>query len=148
MPLQMTRRTELIWQAFKWYLPPHTRLESVYRSANDQLFLIVQRAKKQGYVFHKNPVVGDIDSWNEAWKLVNTKENPIAPPGRSLHQRGLAFDLSGPDLNAIIVALKRAVADRRIHLLKGSPKNPRLEGHCVHVEIDQGLLDSEPFDFA
>jgi hypothetical protein len=69
---------------------------------------------------------------------------------KSMHQRGLAYDLSGPDLSKIEAAVRKAVADGRIRLVQGSSSailcEPR--NNCVHVEIDGGLLDFEPFEYA
>lgn len=146
----MDAGNEMIWQCFKLYLPPGTQLTSVRRSAEDQLALIVKRAKKQGYVFARPPNVGDESSWLEAWQLVNTPNNPVARPAHSMHQRGLAYDLAGPNLQAIFAAVKKAASTGRIHLIR--PRlgwdNPRLEGRCVHVEINAGKLDFEPFEYA
>ena len=66
-----------------------------------------------------------------------------------MHQRGLEYDLSGPDLDAIVSAVKNAVTHRRIHLVPGSRSNLLIErqNHCVHVEIDSAVLDFEPFEF-
>jgi hypothetical protein len=139
----------MIWQCFKLFLPPGTRLTSVRRSADDQLALIVRRAKDKGYIFKRQPTVEDESSWLEAWQLVNTPSNPIARPGRSMHQKGLAYDLSGPNLGTIFGAVKRAAQWGRIRLIRPRVgwENPRLEGGCVHVEIDGGKLDFEPFDY-
>ena len=67
-----------------------------------------------------------------------------------MHQRGLAYDLSGPDLGAIAAAVRKAVADRRIVLVQGSRSNLLIEraNHCVHIEIQSGILDFEPFEYA
>ncbi len=140
----------MIWQCLKFYLPLVTRLNSCYRAPEAQLALIVERAKKKGYVFKRTPVVSDPSTWLDAWHLVNTRLNPIAKPGHSMHQRGLAYDLTGPDLAKILLSVNKAAADGRIHLIppRGGWQNPRLEGTCVHVEIDGGKLDFEPFDYA
>ncbi|HXF28169.1 MAG TPA: hypothetical protein VN610_12885 [Bryobacteraceae bacterium] len=149
MPLVDVGNT-LIWQCLKLYLLVGTRLTSVRRSPEDQLALIVGRARKKGYIFKRLPTVADEFSWSQAWQLVNTAENPIAKPGRSMHQKGLAYDLSGRDLNAIFAAVNKASSTGGIHLIppRRGWNNPRLEGGCVHVEIDSGKLDFEPFDYA
>ena len=85
-----------------------------------------------------------------AWQMVNTKLNPVAKPGGSTHRLGIAYDMTRPDLSKIAEAIKKAALDRAIQLAPPRPswENPRLEGHCVHVEILGGKLDFEPFDFA
>ena len=149
MPLMDVGNT-LIWQCLKLYLPLGTRLTSVRRTPQDQLALIVERAKRKGYAFKRPATVGDQSSWLEAWNLVNSATNPIAKPGGSMHQKGLAYDLSGPNLNQVFAAVKKAASTGGIHLIPPRPgwDNPRLEGGCVHVEIDAGKLDFEPFDYA
>ena len=149
MPL-MDVGNVMIWQCLKWYLPAGTRLTSVRRSPQDQLALITERAKRKGYSFKRQPNINDESSWYDAWRFVNTGKNPIAKPSRSMHQKGLAYDLAGPDLSAILTAVNKAASTGRIHLIRPRPgwQNPRLEGTCVHVEIDSGKLDFEPFDFA
>lgn len=145
----LNRRTELIWQCMKLYLPPNTELTSVYRSGQHQLDMIIERARQKGYKFKTKPTLDNESSWIDAWKLVNTKLNPIAKPNRSTHQKGLAYDLSGPELSKIIEGVETAASDGAIHLLPARPgwSNPRLEGHCVHVEIDAGQLGFEPFGY-
>src|SRR5689334_14917681 len=53
----------MVWHALKPYLPPGTRLTSVYRPASEQLAFIVRNAKKEGYVFDKPPVLLERDTW-------------------------------------------------------------------------------------
>ena len=67
-----------------------------------------------------------------------------------MHQKGLAYDLWGLDLRAIFAAVKKAAQWGRIQLIRPRVgwENPRLEGGCVHVEIDGAKLDFEPFDYA
>jgi hypothetical protein len=67
-----------------------------------------------------------------------------------MHERGLAYDLSGPDLDAILAAVQKAIAQGRIRLVQGSRSNLLIErmNHCVQVEIESGIPDFEPFDFA
>ena len=141
---------KLIWRCLRQHLPSGTRLTSVCRSPENQLALIVRRATSKGYAFKRPPHVNDESSWLEAWRLVNTKDNPVAKPGRSMHQKGLAYDLAGPNLHSILAAIKQAAAKGSIHLIPPRPgwTNPRLEGGCVHVEIDAATLDFDPFDYA
>jgi len=149
MPL-MDVGNRWVWHAIKLYLPPGTRLTSVHRSAEHQLAIIEQRARKLGFQFARQPTVDDRSSWEPALQFLRQKDprNPVAPPGRSLHQRGLAYDLAGPNLNAIKSAVEKAARDGRIRLIPGASPNPRLEGVCVHVEIDGATIDHEPFDWA
>jgi hypothetical protein len=65
-----------------------------------------------------------------------------------MHQRGVAYDLEGPDLNSIELAVRKAVAFLRITLVDGSRSAllQETKNHCVHVEIQSALLDFEPFD--
>jgi hypothetical protein len=67
-----------------------------------------------------------------------------------MHQRGLAYDLTGLDLEKILAAVNKAANDGRIHLIppRSGWNNPRLEFACVHVEIDGGKIDFEPFEYA
>lgn len=143
---------QLVWQALKFYLPPGTLLTSVYRPAQAQFNIIVRNARKEGFVFAREPTLNDRSSWLEALLYLRKRHYQIAEPGKSLHQRALAYDLSGPDLRKIEVAVRKAVADKRIRLLHGAPRPIRIENiknqKCVHVEIEGALLDAEPFDFA
>lgn len=153
MPVKTIRASQyndMIWQCLKLYLPPHTILSCVYRSDEDQLAIIVDRANKRGYSFAKPPKVSETSSWIGAWHMVNTKKNPVAKPGHSTHRLGIAYDLGGPDLSKIAEAIKKAASNKAIQLAPPRPgwENPRVEGHCVHVEILGGKLDFEPFDFA
>ncbi|MGH7617044.1 MAG: hypothetical protein ACREPM_07450 [Gemmatimonadaceae bacterium] len=145
----MTRTNELMWQALKLYLPPGTKLNSVRRPPQEQLDIIVKLARSNGYQFAGLPRLGDESSWSGALAFIRVKGFKVAAPGRSMHQKGLAYDLAGPDLNKIEAAVRKAVSDGRIKLVPGSksailqePKN-----HCVHVEMQSGVLDFEPFDF-
>jgi hypothetical protein len=140
----------LIWQALRLYLPLDTKLSSVRRPAAEQLAFIKKTAEKNGFLFKTPPTLRDSDSWRPALEFIRSKGYKVAAPGTSMHQRGLAYDLSGPNLNAILEAVKKAVAQKRIHLLQGSKSNLLIEhqNHCVHVEIDSGILDFEPFDYA
>ena len=140
----------LIWQALKLYLPVGTRLSSCYRPPQAQLNFIVQTARAKGYRFARNPALHDEASWSGALAFIRQKGFKVAAPGRSMHQRGLAYDLSGADLSKIETAVRKAVADGRIRLVAGSPSAILREtkNHCVHVEIEGGLLDFEPFEYA
>lgn len=140
---------QMVWQALKLYLPPGTVLSSVRRPPKNQLDVIIAEAKKNHFVFPRPPALSDPASWEPALEFLRKKGYQIAAPGKSVHERGLAYDLSGPDLGKIESAVRKAVADGRIRLLEGSRKPIRLEpiNHCVHVEIDGALLDYEPFEF-
>jgi hypothetical protein len=140
----------LIWQALKLYLPPGTSLSSCYRPAQAQLSFIVQTARAKGYHFTQTPALNNEASWNGALAFIRQKGFKVAAPGRSMHQRGLAYDLSGPDLSKIETAVRKAVAEGRIRLVQGSPSAILREtkNRCVHVEIEGGLLDFEPFEYA
>lgn len=140
----------LIWQALKLYLPVGTKLSSCYRPPQAQLNFITQTARAKGYRFTKPPVLSDEGSWTGALTFIRQKGFKVAAPGRSMHQRGLAYDLSGPDLSKIETAVRKAVADGRIRLVQGSRSAILREAknHCVHVEIESGLLDFEPFEYA
>lgn len=147
MPLVDTANV-MVWNALKPYLPPGTRLTSVYRPASEQLAFIVRKAKKEGYVFDTPPVLRDRDSWIGALEFLRARDYKIAEPNKSMHQRGIAYDLAGPDLGRIEKAVHRAVADRRIVLSKSKhPILRELKNHCVHVEIEAAVIDNEAFDF-
>jgi len=147
--IKISEYNDAIWNCFKLYLPPQTTLSCVYRTDDDQLAIIVDRATKRGYRFPKPPKVSDPGSWLGAWKMVNTKQNPVARPGHSTHRLGIAYDLAGPRLCDIVTAIQKAASAGAIQLAPQRPgfDNPKLEGHCVHVEIIGGKLDFEPFDF-
>lgn len=139
----------LTWHTLKSFLPRGTRLSSCYRPAQAQLAFIVKKAKKEGYAFTRAPQVSDERSWSGALALLRKKGYKVAPPGRSNHQSGLAYDLSGPDLSAILAGVERALAEGKITLLQGSKSNLIVEkkNNCVHVEIESALIDHEPFEF-
>jgi hypothetical protein len=147
--VKINQYNDAIWNCLKLYLPPLTVLSCVYRTNEDQLQIIVERAKKRGYKFSRPPKVSDRGSWITAWHLVNTRTNPVAQPGYSTHRLGIAYDLGGPDLPKIVAAIKKAALARAIQLAAPRPgfENPKLEGTCVHVEIIGGRMDFEPFDF-
>ena len=139
-----------VLQALKFYLPPGTRLTSVYRPAQAQLNIIVQKARKEGFVFARQPTLAVKSSWVEALQYLRKRGYKIAEPGISRHQSALAYDLSGPDLPKIEAAVRQAVADKRIRLVHGARHPILIEkvNKCVHVEIEGAVLDAEPFDFA
>jgi len=139
----------VIWNALKLYLPAGTRLTSVYRPAEAQLQIIVRKARQHGYAFTRAPRLHDRSSWIGALQFLHGKGYQIAEPGISRHQSGMAYDLVGPDLSAIERAVRKAVSEGRITLLRGA-KHPLIRetvNHCVHVEIESALIDSEPFEF-
>lgn len=140
----------MVWRVLTAYVPVGTCLTSVYRSPQHQLDIIVARATALGYVFKEPPVVNHPRTWLEAWKLVNTRSDPVARPGQSMHERGLAYDLAGANLKDIMEGIMKAAAEGRINLLpaRNGWTNPRLEGSCVHVEIEGATLDFEPFAIA
>jgi hypothetical protein len=146
----MDTGNRMIWYALKLYLPQGTILSSVYRPPQAQLDFIVKNARAKGYSFPKPPVLGDESSWSGALAYIRQEGFKVAAPGRSMHQRGLAYDLTGPDLSKIEAAVRKAVADGRISLVPGSKSAilREVKNHCVHVEIQSALLDFEPFDFA
>ena len=147
--IKISQYNDVIWNCLKLYLPPHTTLSCVYRTDQDQLEIIIERATKKGYKFPKPPTVADRASWLGAWQLANTTANPVAKPGSSTHRLGIAYDLAGPDLPKILAGIQRAASAGAIQLAPRRPgfDNPKLEGYCVHVEIVGGKLDFEPFDF-
>lgn len=131
--------TAQVWHALRPYLPPGTRLTSVHRSAREQLDFIVQTAKKYGYTFQKQPSVSDASSWQDALRFVCGKGYKVAAPGKSHHAQGIAYDLSGSNLKQIEAGVRKAAADGRIILRRGSRSALLVEPHpqnCVHVEIE------------
>lgn len=153
----LDRRTELIWQAFKLYMPPGTTLNDVIRPAEEQLRIIVKDAKNLGYRFTNLPRLQLPSSWEPALKFIRNRGFDVAAPGASRHAQRYAFDLghspsaTDHDLEAIAAGLRTAAANRRITLMppRGHWPNPKIElkNRCVHVEISSALLDFEPFDF-
>ena len=155
--ITLDRRTELIWQAFKLYLPNGTVLKDVIRPPEEQLQIIVKYAKNSGYKFTAPPKLGVPSSWEPALKYVRNHGYDVAAPGSSMHARRYAFDLGRPgasddDLNDIAEGILKAAANRRITLMppRGKWPNPKIEhkNRCVHVEIMSAVLDFEPFDYA
>src|SRR5437764_3766336 len=102
---QMDIGNYLVWQAIKMYLPPGTKLNSVYRPPTTQLKFIVDTARRRGYHFASPPVLGDRSSWSGALDYIRSKGYKVAEPGKSMHQRGLAYDFIGPDLEKIRSAI-------------------------------------------
>src|SRR5690348_3915127 len=142
----MTRTNELMWQALRLYLPPGTRLNSVRRPPQEQFDIIVKLARGNGYHFATPPHLNHESSWRGALSFIRQKGFKVAAPGRSMHQRGLAYDLVGPDLDKIETAVRKAVSDGRIKLVPGSRSAILQEpmNRCVHVEMEAGILDFEP----
>jgi hypothetical protein len=140
----------LVWQALKLYLPPGTRLSSVYRNAQRQLDIIVALATKKGHSFASTPALDDRETWIGALRFLRSLGYKIAEPGHSAHQAGIAYDLAGPNLQRIFAAVSKAVAEKRIVLARDSKKPLRIEpvNHCVHVEIEEATLDTDAFEAA
>lgn len=149
MPL-MDCANQWVWHAMKLYLPVGTKLTSVYRSPQSQLDFIERTAKRKGFVFKTAPKLQDPSSWDGALQFLRSRGFHVSAPGRSMHQRGLAYDLSGPDLNKIMEAILRAAVLGRIRLVANGRPNPIVEyqNRCVHVEIEGAVLDHDPFDYA
>jgi hypothetical protein len=143
----------MVWNTLKEYLPVGTRLTSAYRSDQMQLNLIISRAEAGGFHFAKTPSLADKSSWQKAYaflrKQKDYKKRPIAPPGKSMHARGIAYDLTGPDLQKIKKDIETAVADGKIKLLQGSQSNLLIESRarCVHVEIEAAEVIAYDWDF-
>ena len=138
MAVQMSQYNRVVWKAIQPYLPQGTVLKSVVRSDQEQLDLIVMFANRYGYKFKENPSLENADSWQGALKLVRSKGTKIAPPGRSNHAKGIAYDLSGADLAKIEEGVRKAVEAGIIGLWKGSHSAllPELKNNCVHIEVE------------
>jgi hypothetical protein len=137
-----------VWNQIKSYLPPGTKVTSVHRPAQAQLDFIVRKARQHGFKFNKAATVNDPASWQTALEFVRSKGYKVAPPGKSAHQSGIAYDLSGPHLAKIAAAVRRAVTDGRIKL--AASKSALLiekVNHCVHVEIVETVIHNDAFDF-
>jgi hypothetical protein len=92
--------------------------------------------------------VHDPSSWQGALDFIRDKGYKVAAPGRSAHQQGIAYDFTGPDLQRIESAIRKAVADRRITLATSkSAILVETQNRCVHVEVVGAILHNEPFDF-
>jgi hypothetical protein len=137
----------MIWNQLRPLLPHGTKLNSVKRPAAAQLQFIVIQAQKLGYKFSHPPTLHDHSSWQGALDFLRHKGFKIAAPGKSNHQSGIAYDLSGPNLNAIEAAVRRAVEQKRITLLANSRSAilQETKNHCVHVEITGAVLYNEQF---
>src|ERR1700674_4676593 len=117
----------LIWQALKLYLPVGTKLTSCRRPPSEQLDFIRSTAETHGYNFATPPTLANPKSWLPALQFIRTKGYKVAAPGSSKHQKGLAYDLSGPNLDSILAAVKKAVAQGRIRLVQRSTSNLLIE---------------------
>lgn len=127
LPLQ-----DQVIAALASYLPDGTAVTSVYRSAEDQLKTLIRFANKNGYKFENAPTLSDRGSWSPALAYVKKKGIKIAAPGSSQHEKGIAFDLSGPDLKAIHEGVNTAIADGVISVRKIIHE---VANHCIHVEV-------------
>ncbi len=137
-----------VWYQLKPYLPPGTCLMSVHRSPQAQLDFIVAKARRHGYNFVRPPSLHDPSSWQAALTLIREKGYKVAAPGRSPHQQGIAYDLTGPDLRKIEASVRRAVGDKRITLAHSRTAIlVETKNQCVHVEVVGAVLHNEPFDF-
>src|SRR5207247_5271830 len=141
---------QMVWQALKLYLPVGTRLTSVYRPPQSQLDFIVATARKEGYRFARPASLADPSTWRDALESIRKRGYKVAAPGTSAHQRGVAYDLTSPNLEKIEAAVRAAVAHKRITLATAtrSPLLIETQNHCVHVEIQAAILDFEPFEWA
>ena len=137
----------IVWNQLRPFLLPGTTLTSVKRPASAQLKIIVDKAQKLGYKFRRAPTVPDPASWQGALDFLRHKGFKIAAPGRSNHQSGIAYDLSGQDLDAIEAGVRKAVEKKRITLLANSRSAILQEpqNHCVHVEITSAIIYNEQF---
>ena len=139
-----------VWNNLKRFLPLGTKLNSVYRPAQEQFDIIVRKAHQHGFKFTKSPQLSDRSSWLPALLFLRKKGFKIAEPGKSAHQKGYAYDLSGPGLHAIEQGVRAAVKAGVITLKRGAPRPILVElaNHCVHVEIEAVvLLNSDTFDW-
>ena len=137
----------MIWNQLRPLLPHGTKLTSVKRPATAQLHFIVVHAEKLGYKFSRSPTVDNQASWEGALEFLRQKGFKVAAPGKSNHQNGIAYDFSGPDLNAIESAVRKAVQQKRITLLANSRSAilQETKNHCVHVEITSAIFYNEQF---
>jgi hypothetical protein len=142
MAVHTTIANRITWRELQQYLPQGTRLTSCLRSSEDQLKFIEEKARAHGYHFKKAPKVDDPSTWREAHQFVRNKGYKVAAPGKSAHQQGVAYDLSGADLEAIKAGVEDAVRNKRLTLVSGSPSALLIEpqNNCVHVEIAQIVL--------
>ena len=145
MGLQMTAVNRITWHQLQSYLPRGANLSSCYRSSQEQLDWIEKTARAHGYQFPKSPTLAEPSSWSGALKHLRKSGFKVATPGRSAHQQGLAYDISGAPLKDIEAGVRRAVAEGLIRLVPGSRSAVLLEpkNHCVHVEIMQVVLYDE-----
>jgi hypothetical protein len=125
-------------------------LTSALRTPQDQLRLIREQAVKRGldrlYPSILNATVDNVESWIDAWDdLLHRQKYVINPPvdacsrivpgkcyGPSPHSSGLAFDLSGADLDRVAEVV-------RGYCQRGGPLRQILierKNNAVHVGID------------
>jgi hypothetical protein len=136
----------IVWNQLRSIVPPGTRLTSVKRPASAQLQFIVGKSKSLGYVFSEPPVLQREATWRGALDFLRSKGIKVAAPGRSNHQQGIAYDLSGTNLDRIAESVRKAAESGRI-TLANSPSRLLIEraNNCVHVEITAAIIHNDQF---
>ena len=147
MAAKMDVGHQYVWAALKPLLPYGTVLTCVKRDAQHQLAIIVRYARREGFEFATTPTLANRESWLPALNFLRGRKYKIAEPGRSLHEHGLAYDFSGPDLQRIYDAIADGARTGHIRLVR-KPRNLILEhvNHCVHAEIESVRVDGDVFD--
>lgn len=111
------------------YLPKSVVMTSGYRSDADQARVINDYyAKNKG-----NPLVTDVEK-RRLW--LKDQGLTIAKVGRSPHRTGLAFDLSGADVDTINAAVHKCAKEQgaRFPLLNTIPERSKKQ-NCLHVNL-------------
>lgn len=126
----LTQSIESAFDVLLPYLPGTVVMTSGYRSDADQ-----ERIINEYFVKHKgDPMVVNVEERRQ-W-LVKTKGLKIAKVGSSPHRTGLAFDLSGADIDTIKSAVEKCHTEKddSFHLQSTIVEKKQ---NCLHVNLKQ-----------
>lgn len=134
---------QIAWDLLNPLLPAGSYCASGYRSAEDQ-----RRILHCFFTETYKPLIINkygAKAWQDAWDKRATSDEKIlgmvrgvgqaiAPPGKSMHERGKAIDIGGPDeIEQEQVRVVKLVAKANSTLFNGTILKER--SGCVHVEI-------------
>jgi hypothetical protein len=124
----LTASIERAFEALKPTLPPGVVMTSGYRSDADQ-----ERTINNYFASHSGPsTITDVEARRQ-W-LQSEKGLIIARVGRSPHRTGLAFDLSGADLDSMNAAVKNCAQTNEMTFPLLSTIVERKQ-NCLHVNL-------------
>lgn len=131
------------WDLLNPLLPPSSKCTSGYRSPEKQRQILHHFFSKT----YKRRIIAKygLQAYNEVWadkrdreadilKMVRGIGQAIAAPGKSMHQKGRAFDIGGPSsIDPEQVRIAKIVAAANPDIFTGKVLQER--NGCVHVEI-------------